>query len=92
MVSVDVVDHVYLFLKFGCIFREPFVPHAIESIRLILRTGCHTIQTKLTGKVDIFNLAARELPSLVTSGLSFTSVQTDGTHWLADAVMAGRCS
>ena len=38
------------------------------------------------GQVAI-NLAVRELPSLVTYGTSFTSVQTAGTHWLADAVL-----
>ena len=36
--------------------------------------------------LDLFNLAAaRELPFVVTSGLSFTSVQTAGADWLADA-------
>ena len=54
-------------------------------------TGCHAIQLKLmgqsTGKVDVFNLTATcESPSLVTSGLSFTSVRTAGDHWLADPV------
>ena len=29
---------------------------------------------------------SRELPSLETSGLSFSSVQTTGAHWPADAV------
>ena len=60
-------------------------------VRLIC-TGCHTIQPKLTGnckgKVDVFNLAAtRELPALVTSGLSFTLIKRRApAHWLADAV------
>ena len=27
-----------------------------------------------------------QLPSLVTSGLSFTSIETAGIHWLANAV------
>ena len=30
--------------------------------------------------------AARELLALVTAGLSFTSVRTEGSHWLADAI------
>lgn len=39
------------------------------------------------GKVDVFNLdAARVFPSLLSSGLTFTSVQAAGAHWLADAV------
>ena len=39
------------------------------------------------GKVNVFNLAtAQWLPSLVTSGLSFISVQITVTDWLADAV------
>ena len=41
---------------------------------------------KNTGKVDVLKLAIRELPSLVPSGLSLTSLQTAGAHWLADAV------
>ena len=66
-------------------------PHEVGSLCL-KPTGCHTIQPKLAGlslskgKVDVFNLSTRELPSLVTSGLSFTSAQTAGAHWLADAV------
>ena len=42
---------------------------------------------KNKGKVDVFSLAAsRELQSLVTSHLSFTSVQMRGARWPADAV------
>ena len=57
----------------------------------VLNTGCHTIQPELTsqikGKADIFNLAATwELPSLMTSSLSFTSVHMAGSHWMVDAV------
>ena len=38
-------------------------------------------------KVDVINLATLELSSLnATSGLSLTSVQTAGAHWLTDAV------
>ena len=40
-------------------------------------------------KIDVVSPAAiRELPPLVTSGLSFTSVQSAGAHWLAEAVHA----
>ena len=38
------------------------------------------------GKVDVLNLATRELPSLVTPTISFTFVQTAGAHWMADTV------
>ena len=77
--------------------HEPFPPYRrgrrrtswSRTLRL-KRTGCHTIQPKLVGlskgKVDVFNFSTRELPFLVTSGLSFTSGQTAGTHWLSDAV------
>ena len=38
-------------------------------------------------KIDVVSPAAiRELPPLETSGLSFSSVQTAGAHWPADAV------
>jgi len=37
--------------------------------------------------VSIFNLTTtQEVPSLVTSSLSITSVQTAGAHFLVDAV------
>ena len=37
--------------------------------------------------VNVLNLAPTlELPPLVTSGFSFTSVQTAGAHWLVNAV------
>ena len=35
-------------------------------------------------KVDVFNLATRELPPLLTSAVSFISVQMADAHWLAD--------
>ena len=38
------------------------------------------------GKVDAFNRDTREIPSLLTSVLFFTSVQTASAHWLADSV------
>ena len=71
--------------------RGPLEAQAVGLVRLIC-TGCHTIQPKLTGnckgKVDVFNLAAtRELPSLVTSGLCFTLIETAGAGSLA-----GGCS
>ena len=40
---------------------------------------------KARGKVDVFSLETRELPSLVTSVLSLTAFLTAGTHWLANA-------
>ena len=44
-------------------------------------------EAETDGKVDVFNRdAARELPSLVTSGLPFISVLTAGAYWLTDAV------
>ena len=72
------------------VWGGPFKLHAVSPICLKC-TGCHTMQPKLTGwskgKVNIFNLATVQwLPSLVTSGLSFTSVQMTVTDWLADAV------
>ena len=71
--------------------RGPLEAQAFGLVRLIC-TGCHTIQPKLTGnckgKVDVFNLAAtRELPALVTSGLSLTLIETAGAGSLA-----GGCS
>lgn len=64
----------------------PFEPHAVAAVRL-KRTVRYTMQPKLTWNVDVLNLAAnRELSSLVTFGLWFTSAQTAGPHWLAAAV------
>ena len=54
--------------------------------------GCHTTKPKLTGSsmenacVDVLYLATRQLPSLVSFGLS--SVQTADVHWVADAVQS----
>ena len=67
---------------------DPFVLKVLVITRYSqnLRAGYHTIQPKRTsyskGIIEIFNLAAtRELQHLVTSGLSFTAVQTAEADW-----------
>lgn len=37
------------------------------------------------GDVDLFSLVTAQLPLLLTPDLSFSSVQTAGGHWLAEA-------
>ena len=75
---------------FSCMVEQDRL-NLMWSEHLFLKDiGCRTIQPELIsygkGKVNVCKLAAWELPSLVNSGLSFTSVQTVGTHWLVDAV------
>ena len=48
----------------------PFEPQAVGPVRLQRRTGCHTVQPKLTGyskrKLDISTLLFISLPSVAT--------------------------
>ena len=68
-----------LFRPYG--WEGSFEFHTVETVRL-KGTICYRIQPKLTAEVDVFNLATRELPSLVT--LAVPSLQYKGGRSFAD--------
>ena len=71
----------------GCL--RQIVPNRWASVRkkdISPNVSVFTRGVTKQGEVEVFNLAStRELPSLVTSSLSLTSVITAGAHWLTDA-------